>query len=54
MISSNQKRGPRRAADAAVTLADISLTTATLDWRPRVTFAQGLDELKRGVARAAA
>ncbi len=54
MISSNQTRGPRRAADAAVTLADISLTTATLDWRPRVTFAQGLDELKRSVARAAA
>ncbi len=54
MISSNQFRGPRRAADAAVTLADISLTTAMLGWRPRVRFTQGLDELKRSVARNAA
>lgn len=54
LISPNQVRGPRRAADAAVTLADISLTTATLGWCPRVPFAQGLDELKRNAARHAA
>jgi nucleoside-diphosphate-sugar epimerase len=54
LISINQTRGPRRAADATATLADIALTTATLDWRPRVSLAQGLDELKRSVARAAA
>jgi nucleoside-diphosphate-sugar epimerase len=47
LISPKQVCGPRRAGDAEVTLADISRTTATLDWRPRVSFAEGLDELKR-------
>ncbi|MBF6560983.1 MAG: NAD-dependent epimerase/dehydratase family protein [Candidatus Binataceae bacterium] len=47
LISPNQTAGPRRAGDAQVTLADISRTTATLGWRPRISFAEGLEELKR-------
>lgn len=46
MISADQIRGPRRAGDAEVTLADLSRTVATLDWRPRIRFSDGLEELK--------
>jgi nucleoside-diphosphate-sugar epimerase len=53
MISSNELHGPRRVGDAAITLADLSRTTATLGWRPRIPFAQGLDELKRDTANHA-
>jgi nucleoside-diphosphate-sugar epimerase len=49
LISSNQTRGPRRAADAEVTLADITKTIAILNWHPRISFARGLEELKRSV-----
>jgi UDP-glucose 4-epimerase len=54
MISTKQVRGLRRAGDAEVTLADISRTIATLDWRPRISFAAGLDELMQLVRRNAA
>jgi nucleoside-diphosphate-sugar epimerase len=54
LISSKQTRGPRRPADATVTLADISRTVAMLNWRPRISFAQGLAELKREMQRTAA
>jgi UDP-glucose 4-epimerase len=45
-ISSNQVFGPRRSGDAEVTLANISQTTAALGWLPRISFADGLEELK--------
>jgi UDP-glucose 4-epimerase len=54
MISPIQHRGPRRAGDAEVTLADISRTTATLGWRPQVSFADGLAELMQLAKRDAA
>jgi len=54
MISTKQVRGPRRAGDAEVTLADISRTITMLDWRARVSFADGLDELMQLVRRNAA
>jgi nucleoside-diphosphate-sugar epimerase len=47
LISPDQLYAPRRAGDAEVTLADISRITATLGWRPRIPFAEGLEELKR-------
>jgi nucleoside-diphosphate-sugar epimerase len=50
-ISSNQVYGPRRPGDAEVTLADISRTTAALGWLPRISFADGLDELKTTIQR---
>ncbi|HTT75038.1 MAG TPA: NAD-dependent epimerase/dehydratase family protein [Candidatus Binataceae bacterium] len=46
-ISPNQIFAPRRAGDAEVTLADISRTTAALGWLPRISFDEGLEELKR-------
>lgn len=46
LISLDQTAGPRRPGDADVTLADISRTIATLGWRPRVSFAEGLQELR--------
>ncbi len=52
MISPNQTFAPRRAGDAEVTLADISQIAATLGWRPRVKFADGLAELKRLMSAA--
>ena len=45
-ISHNQIYSPRRPGDAEVTLADISRTTAALGWLPRISFADGLEELK--------
>ncbi|MEO8678275.1 MAG: NAD-dependent epimerase/dehydratase family protein [Vicinamibacterales bacterium] len=46
MISSRQEYGPRRVADAAVTLADLSRIRELLEWEPRVSFREGLEELK--------
>jgi len=47
LISLDQVYAPRRAGDAEVTLADISRVTATLGWRPRIPFVEGLEEMKR-------
>lgn len=47
MISSRQEYGPRRVADAAVTLADLSRIRELLKWEPRVSFSEGLKELSR-------
>jgi nucleoside-diphosphate-sugar epimerase len=52
LISPKQTFKPRRAGDADVTLADISRTTSILGWRPRVPFAEGLEEMKRLAMRA--
>lgn len=49
MISPDQEHGPRRVADAEVTLADLTNTFAHLDWRPSIPFEEGLDELARAV-----
>ena len=45
MISPRQERGPRRAGDADVTLADLTRTSKVLGWSPRVAFRDGLAEL---------
>jgi len=45
MISDRQEMAPRRAADAEVTLADLSNTLAHLNWRPSVSFEEGLREM---------
>jgi nucleoside-diphosphate-sugar epimerase len=47
MISANQEFGPRRRGDAEVTLADISRTTEMLGWTPKISFAEGIQELSR-------
>lgn len=47
MISSRQEYGPRRVADADVTLADLSRIRRLLEWEPRVSFQEGLEELSR-------
>jgi nucleoside-diphosphate-sugar epimerase len=47
MISPNQEFGPRRRGDAEVTLADISRTTEMLGWTPKISFAEGIQELSR-------
>lgn len=47
LISPKQTFTPRRAGDADVTLADISRTMSILGWRPRIAFAEGLEEMKR-------
>lgn len=46
MISLHQVNAPRRPADADVTLADISRTNRLLGWKPRISFAEGLAEMK--------
>jgi UDP-glucose 4-epimerase len=46
LISPNQVIGPRRAGDSMETLADISHTIATLNWKPTVTLEDGMAELK--------
>jgi len=46
MISDLQEFAPRRAADAEVTLADLSTTLACLNWRPGISFEEGLRELR--------
>jgi UDP-glucose 4-epimerase len=47
MISANQEYAPRRRADAEVTLADLSLTKATIAWEPSISFQSGIEELSR-------
>jgi UDP-glucose 4-epimerase len=44
-ISKDQVHGPRRAGDAAETLADISRIRTALGWEPNVSFQDGLREL---------
>jgi nucleoside-diphosphate-sugar epimerase len=51
LISPEQIAGPRRPGDADVTLADMSRTIATLSWRPRIRFIEGLEELKNLMQR---
>jgi nucleoside-diphosphate-sugar epimerase len=47
LISTRQEFGPRRLADAEVTLADISRTRELLGWTPKVSFREGIEELGR-------
>jgi nucleoside-diphosphate-sugar epimerase len=47
MISEHQEFGPRRRADAEITLADLSRTRELLDWAPKISFREGLEELSR-------
>lgn len=44
-ISKHQVHQQRRPGDAEVTLADIRRITATLGWRPEVSFEDGLQEM---------
>jgi UDP-glucose 4-epimerase len=46
MISPRQAHVEGRKGDAAATLADISKIRAALGWSPRISFADGLHELK--------
>jgi UDP-glucose 4-epimerase len=46
MISPNQEFGPRRPADAEVTLADLSRVRKTIDWEVRVPLSEGIQELR--------
>jgi nucleoside-diphosphate-sugar epimerase len=46
MISPHQAHVEGRKGDAATTLADISKIRAALGWSPRISFADGLHELK--------
>lgn len=47
LISDRQEFGPRRLADAEVTLADLSRTRGLLGWEPKTSFSEGLAELSR-------
>ena len=46
MISSNQVQAPGRKGDSLATLADIARIKAILGWTPKVSFAEGLKELR--------
>lgn len=46
MISDQQVFEGRRAGDAEITLADLSLIKETLSWKPQVQFSEGLAILK--------
>ena len=46
MISPNQKHTGARRDDSMATLADISRIKAVLGWAPRISFAEGLNELR--------
>ncbi len=46
MISPDQKNTEARQGDSLATLADISKIQAALGWTPKVSFADGLEELK--------
>lgn len=48
MISTNQVHEARRAADAEVTLADMTRTREMLQWAPKVGFREGVLEMMRG------
>jgi nucleoside-diphosphate-sugar epimerase len=52
MISSRQIHVAGRKGDSAATLADISRIQAALGWSPKVSFADGLKELKELVKSA--
>lgn len=45
MISAEQVYGPRRGADAQITLADISRIREAIAWEPQVPFRTGVREL---------
>jgi UDP-glucose 4-epimerase len=51
MVSSNQEQGPRRQADAEVTLADLSRIRQTIGWEPKVSFTEGLAELRAALVK---
>ncbi len=51
MVSPNQEQGPRRQADAEVTLADLSRIRQTIGWEPKVSFAEGLAELRAALVK---
>jgi nucleoside-diphosphate-sugar epimerase len=46
MISPHQVHTEGRSGDSAATLADISKILAALGWAPKISFAEGLKELK--------
>jgi len=46
MISADQRHEARRGGDSDATLADISRIAAHLGWRPEISFAEGLAEMK--------
>lgn len=46
MISPNQRHTEARKDDSLATLADIAKIRAALGWMPKVSFAEGLKELK--------
>jgi nucleoside-diphosphate-sugar epimerase len=46
-ISHHQEFGPRRIADAEITLADISRAKELLNWTPTIPLSDGLEELSR-------
>ena len=46
MISDDQVVTPGRKGDARETLADISKTIELLNWRPKISLADGLAQLK--------
>jgi UDP-glucose 4-epimerase len=45
LISADQVMVARRPGDAEVTLADISRISSALGWAPKITFAQGLQQM---------
>ena len=51
MISPHHVHQPRKAADADVTLADISQVTEALKWKPTFSLAEGINELKTSYAQ---
>ncbi|HEX3877619.1 MAG TPA: NAD-dependent epimerase/dehydratase family protein [Bryobacteraceae bacterium] len=50
MISPLQEYTARRPADAEVTLADLTRIRSLIGWEPRVSFAEGLRELRELIA----
>jgi UDP-glucose 4-epimerase len=45
LISKDQIYEPRRAGDAEITLADISKTREILDWAPKVSIEEGIQQM---------
>ncbi|OYO90834.1 hypothetical protein CG709_13140, partial [Lachnotalea glycerini] len=45
LISKDQIYEPRRAGDAEITLADISKTKAILNWVPKVSIEEGIQQM---------
>ena len=46
MISTDQRHEARRGGDSDATLADVTRIQAHLGWRPEISFAEGLAEMK--------